>query len=271
MQKQMSFTLQEGTLCPGGGLNAFGTPRMLRPPGEIPVLSLRTNSVEIKCSPLYGCAKTHTRRHFPEETFPEVRKAFEEAFAHKNMARKNAADVPELVTAAEVEETESESDEEDEEEVEEEVVPVPSARKPVRSRKPQYVVTSELEEKRKEWRKVTYELALAEQAAVDAVPTKSGKKEKDKKEKKENIAPSLRDTLWIKNHPRGADVAWCPICETNKIFPENFSAGHIVPESHGGETILDNLLPICKGCNLRMGTKHMKTYAWIHHGVPLFR
>ena len=40
----------------------------------------------------------------------------------------------------------------------------------------------------------------------------------------------------------------------------NFECGHIIPESKGGETNEDNLIPICGLCNKSMGTRNMYEY-----------
>ena len=53
----------------------------------------------------------------------------------------------------------------------------------------------------------------------------------------------------------------CPVNNcTNKISKNNFEAGHIIAESKGGETTLDNLRPICKSCNSSMGSKSWSEY-----------
>ena len=40
----------------------------------------------------------------------------------------------------------------------------------------------------------------------------------------------------------------------------NFIGGHIISEADGGEITVDNILPICSGCNLSMGTKNMELF-----------
>ena len=35
----------------------------------------------------------------------------------------------------------------------------------------------------------------------------------------------------------------------------NFHVGHNIPESKGGDMVLENLRPICQGCNLSMGSQ----------------
>ena len=49
----------------------------------------------------------------------------------------------------------------------------------------------------------------------------------------------------------------CPICKVVITSgPNGFHCGHIISEKNGGITILENLKPICKGCNLEMGSKN---------------
>jgi hypothetical protein len=47
-------------------------------------------------------------------------------------------------------------------------------------------------------------------------------------------------------------TTWCH----NQITAYDFQAGHNVPESRGGATTLDNLVPICSRCNLSMGSQY---------------
>ena len=37
----------------------------------------------------------------------------------------------------------------------------------------------------------------------------------------------------------------------------DWHAGHIIPWCKGGETTIDNLLPICGPCNLEMGRQNL--------------
>ena len=37
-------------------------------------------------------------------------------------------------------------------------------------------------------------------------------------------------------------------------------AGHIIPEKDGGDTTIDNLIPICSGCNSSMGSENMNSF-----------
>ena len=74
--------------------------------------------------------------------------------------------------------------------------------------------------------------------------------------KKTAIPKALREALWLKYFGKEFEskccVKWCP----NSITVYDFQAGHNVPESKGGATTLDNLVPICSRCNLSMGSQY---------------
>lgn len=74
--------------------------------------------------------------------------------------------------------------------------------------------------------------------------------------RKKNIPIALRREVWIKNNEKvfnaKCKVSWC----NNEINPFNFECGHNIPESKGGKTNLDNLLPICSSCNKSMGNRY---------------
>jgi 5-methylcytosine-specific restriction endonuclease McrA len=69
------------------------------------------------------------------------------------------------------------------------------------------------------------------------------------------VPKPLREQVWLRTcgevYNRKCAVTWC----TNTMTPFNFEAGHIIPESKGGETHIDNLLPICAQCNKSMGNR----------------
>lgn len=74
--------------------------------------------------------------------------------------------------------------------------------------------------------------------------------------KKSNIPKALREQVWLKCMGEKFDgkckVVWCK----NRINVFDFQCGHNIPESKGGETTLDNLLPICVRCNISMGSQY---------------
>ena len=74
--------------------------------------------------------------------------------------------------------------------------------------------------------------------------------------KKAKIPVALREQVWIKKMGRVFEgkcaVDWC----NNNITVFDFQSGHNVPESKGGKTTIDNLIPICSRCNLSMGNNY---------------
>ncbi len=73
---------------------------------------------------------------------------------------------------------------------------------------------------------------------------------------KVKIPKALREQVWLKEFGK-IYIAKCPTtwCE-NKITVFDFQCGHDIPESKGGETILENLVPICSRCNLSMSNTY---------------
>tara|TARA_B100000963_G_C22598319_1_gene658978 strand:+ start:248 stop:1354 length:1107 start_codon:yes stop_codon:yes gene_type:complete len=74
---------------------------------------------------------------------------------------------------------------------------------------------------------------------------------------KKSISKALKSKLWNKYIGSKNGEALCIVCHNNKINMMNFECGHIIPESKGGETNEDNLLPICSLCNKSMTTQNM--------------
>ncbi len=73
--------------------------------------------------------------------------------------------------------------------------------------------------------------------------------------KKQKIPTALRQQAWIRQF--GLFEVKCPVqwCQ-NKISPFSFDAGHNIPESKGGKLTIENLIPICRSCNLGMGDRY---------------
>lgn len=70
------------------------------------------------------------------------------------------------------------------------------------------------------------------------------------------IPKTLRVQVW----GQPSLVGVCHACKSVLNFTD-FECGHIIAVAHGGKTTLDNLAPVCRTCNLDMGTMHMS--AWI--------
>ena len=74
--------------------------------------------------------------------------------------------------------------------------------------------------------------------------------------KKKAIPAALRQQVWIikmgKCFEGKCKTTWC----ANKITVYSFEAGHNIPESKGGTTLLENLIPICRQCNMSMSNTY---------------
>ena len=81
-------------------------------------------------------------------------------------------------------------------------------------------------------------------------------KPKAKPKRKATIPKALREQVWIKTMNKTFEakcpVVWC----TNTINAFDFQCGHNIPESKGGKTTLDNLIPLCGRCNVSMGDRY---------------
>lgn len=73
---------------------------------------------------------------------------------------------------------------------------------------------------------------------------------------KARIPKALREQLWLATFggvfQAKCSTSWC----TNLITVFDFQCGHNIPESKGGKTTLQNLVPICSRCNLSMGSQY---------------
>ena len=77
-----------------------------------------------------------------------------------------------------------------------------------------------------------------------------------KKYKKKAIPKALREQVWIsqagKVFETKCKIVWCE----NRINAFDFQCGHNIPESKGGKTTIQNLIPICGRCNISMGDRY---------------
>jgi len=83
---------------------------------------------------------------------------------------------------------------------------------------------------------------------------------------KKVIPKALREQVWVrfigKRYQSKCYIIWCK----NKITVFDFHVGHNIPESRGGETIIENLRPICSRCNLSMN-KNYTIDEWNQFGI----
>jgi hypothetical protein len=74
--------------------------------------------------------------------------------------------------------------------------------------------------------------------------------------KKKKIPRAVREAVWLhhcgRKFERRCLTPWCK----NNITAFDFQTGHNIPESKGGATTVDNLVPLCSRCNLSMGNQY---------------
>lgn len=74
--------------------------------------------------------------------------------------------------------------------------------------------------------------------------------------KKKQAIPSLmRTAVWNRWIGIEKGQVKCPYCQINNITPFFFECGHVLAEAKGGEVSVENLRPICRECNGKMGTQ----------------
>jgi len=100
---------------------------------------------------------------------------------------------------------------------------------------------------------------------------KCAKYNRNDKPKKKKISPEMRFKVWEKyvgNNIRGK----CFCCWSADITPftsyKTFQAGHIKSEFNGGDISIENLLPICKICNVHMNTTNWDDYV---NSIKMYR
>ena len=74
--------------------------------------------------------------------------------------------------------------------------------------------------------------------------------------RKQKIPAALRQQVWIQRAGRifetKCSTTWC----ANTITVFDFECGHNIPESKGGSTNFENLIPICRSCNMSMSNTY---------------
>ena len=80
------------------------------------------------------------------------------------------------------------------------------------------------------------------------------------KAKKKSIPSTVKRLVWNKNIGEEIGKSKCYCCKTTYITQSSFHCGHVISEAKGGETIVNNLKPICQNCNSSMGSKDMNEF-----------
>ena len=85
------------------------------------------------------------------------------------------------------------------------------------------------------------------------------------------IPKQLRKEIWNKYVGEDKGTTNCLVCNREKISQMGFIVGHVLAESQGGKTTIDNLRPICSGCNLSMATRNMLDYTEEYYPENILR
>ena len=76
---------------------------------------------------------------------------------------------------------------------------------------------------------------------------------------RKSLPKPLRIQVWNKYVGEENGIGKCNVCGC-EIKVSNFDCGHIISARDGGEDILNNLVPICRLCNLSMGTDNLNDF-----------
>ena len=94
------------------------------------------------------------------------------------------------------------------------------------------------------------------------IENESGEKPIKKKtlRTKKKIPQKIKNDSWDKYIGKHIGESPCLCCKTTTIDSKNFIAGHVISEKNGGQINIDNIRPICNGCNSSMGTENMDIF-----------
>lgn len=83
---------------------------------------------------------------------------------------------------------------------------------------------------------------------------------KNKPIRRKRLPLKLRYDVWDRYNGSDNAKAKCYCCRKTIIEKTDFTCGHVEPRSLGGDDSMDNLRPICNGCNQSMGQMNMEAY-----------
>jgi 5-methylcytosine-specific restriction endonuclease McrA len=239
MCAQREFTIPISTKCPSGGI------KTIRPSDDNPaVVYVRADGRGgINCSRTSGCGKRHSKNDFKGD--PVILKIFDDAVNYYK--KSNTTQSSETTITPTLNMSSS----------------VPQKK---RGRPPTKLVDDhkkKVHTSREDFYKIVSIIVQLFQDEVNAAP-KVEKKEKDV------ASPSYKSKIFKMVHGDDVFHCKCPVCQTTKIFRDDYSLGHIFPENYGGDMNVQNLLPICADCNSAMGDKHLYYFAWTRYRRILF-
>lgn len=77
---------------------------------------------------------------------------------------------------------------------------------------------------------------------------------------KKQVSKRLKDSVWDEYIGVDNGSGKCLCCGITKIAQTNFHCGHYISRKNGGRTSLENMRPICAGCNLSMSSTNMDIF-----------
>lgn len=87
--------------------------------------------------------------------------------------------------------------------------------------------------------------------------------------KKQKVPKHVREEIWDCWIGKALGTAPCYCCRKTEISQLNFECGHVEPESKGGKMTIENLRPVCRGCNSSMGQTDMRDYVKMFYNREL--
>jgi hypothetical protein len=88
----------------------------------------------------------------------------------------------------------------------------------------------------------------------------------DNIKKKKKIPKIIKNLVWDTYIGQENGIGKCYVCD-RKIDAKDFECGHIIAESKGGNTSIDNLRPICRCCNGSVGSMNMDDFKKIYFNI----
>jgi 5-methylcytosine-specific restriction endonuclease McrA len=77
------------------------------------------------------------------------------------------------------------------------------------------------------------------------------------------VTQAMRRALWRRDFGERSGVGKCAACG-DEILLLNFEVGHVRAVAQGGSTVLENLVALCRPCNLGMGTSSLEEFKRLH-------
>lgn len=84
------------------------------------------------------------------------------------------------------------------------------------------------------------------------------------KNKRKSIPKKVKDDLWINYFGEKTATGNCYVCRS-EIRITKFEAGHVIPDSKGGQPTIENLRPVCSYCNKSIGDENLYSYKNRHY------